>query len=130
MCYILNGNYDHYLDPVCLKSDHGADHKIEQQTVLEHVHDTIWSWQPPTSHHAVVEDSISEASRTDSSRRHLRQASRLMQLAEQVGLVNDSTCYVELGAGKGVCLVYLQRCVPCVLSFFPPCDIGTACDYS
>lgn len=51
-------------------------------------------------HSAILED-FNEPGREESSLRHLRQASSLLWLAEEKGLVSDKTCYVELGAGKG-----------------------------
>ncbi|CAH2263296.1 jg16106 [Pararge aegeria aegeria] len=51
--------------------------------------------------HSAVLPEFSEAGRTESSRRHLRQASSLMRLVEEEQLVADRTAYVELGAGKG-----------------------------
>ncbi|CAF4764330.1 unnamed protein product [Pieris macdunnoughi] len=51
-------------------------------------------------HPAVMDEFLTEG-RTESSLRHLRQASKLMHIMEDEGLVKDHTCYVELGAGKG-----------------------------
>lgn len=53
-------------------------------------------------HPAIMKDFLMDG-RTESSLRHLRQASRLMYVIEDEGLVQDNTCYVELGAGKGYC---------------------------
>ncbi|XP_047515556.1 tRNA:m(4)X modification enzyme TRM13 homolog isoform X5 [Pieris napi] len=50
-------------------------------------------------HPAVMDEFLTEG-RTESSLRHLRQASKLMHIMEDEGLVKDHTCYVELGAGK------------------------------
>lgn len=47
--------------------------------------------------------------RTESSLRHLRQASRLLHLVEEEQLVDPNTCYVELGAGKGHLSYYAWR---------------------
>ncbi|XP_045504885.1 tRNA:m(4)X modification enzyme TRM13 homolog isoform X2 [Colias croceus] len=51
--------------------------------------------------HTAVQEEWQTEGRTESSLRHLRQASRLMFLIEDESLVQDNTCYVELGAGKG-----------------------------
>lgn len=51
--------------------------------------------------HMAVQDEFNESHRAESSLRHLRQASQLLWLAEDEGLVEDRTCFVELGAGKG-----------------------------
>ncbi|XP_022129010.2 tRNA:m(4)X modification enzyme TRM13 homolog isoform X2 [Pieris rapae] len=51
-------------------------------------------------HPAVMDEFLTEG-RTESSLRHLRQASKLMHIMEDESLVKDHTCYVELGAGKG-----------------------------
>lgn len=51
--------------------------------------------------HEMVLEEFSEPDRTETSRRHLRQASSLLWLIEKEKLVNNNTCYVELGAGKG-----------------------------
>ncbi|XP_026316427.1 tRNA:m(4)X modification enzyme TRM13 homolog [Hyposmocoma kahamanoa] len=51
--------------------------------------------------HAAVAAEFADAGRAEGSRRHLRQASALLHLVEQHGLVQPGTCYVELGAGKG-----------------------------
>lgn len=52
--------------------------------------------------HAAVAAEFADAGRAEGSRRHLRQASALLHLVEQHGLVQPGTCYVELGAGKGL----------------------------
>lgn len=57
--------------------------------------------------HSAVASEFAEAGRTEGSRRHLRQASALLHLVEQHGLVQPGTCYVELGAGKGYQLDFL-----------------------
>ncbi|CAG9128538.1 unnamed protein product [Plutella xylostella] len=64
---------------------------------------------PPRDIHPVVLPEFSEPDRTEASRRHLRQASRLLRLLEDEGLVQDHTCYVELGAGKGHMSYYACR---------------------
>ncbi|CAH0718872.1 unnamed protein product, partial [Brenthis ino] len=51
--------------------------------------------------HACVREEFNEVGRTESSLRHLRQASQLLHLLEEEQLVAKNTCYVELGAGKG-----------------------------
>ncbi|KAI8440739.1 LOW QUALITY PROTEIN: hypothetical protein MSG28_009078 [Choristoneura fumiferana] len=57
--------------------------------------------EPPQPIHHTVAGEFAEPDRTESSLRHLRQTSALLWLAEREGLVQDNTCYVELGAGKG-----------------------------
>ncbi|KAJ2941120.1 hypothetical protein O0L34_g10356 [Tuta absoluta] len=57
--------------------------------------------------HAAVWEEFCEGDRTESSRRHMRQASSILHLAENAGLVRDRTCYVELGAGKGQLSYYM-----------------------
>ncbi|XP_028035654.1 tRNA:m(4)X modification enzyme TRM13 homolog isoform X1 [Bombyx mandarina] len=51
--------------------------------------------------HAAVAPEFNETDRQESSRRHLRQTSSLLWLVEEENLVDNETCYVELGAGKG-----------------------------
>ncbi|CAK1542434.1 unnamed protein product [Leptosia nina] len=51
--------------------------------------------------HPVVVEEFALSGRTESSLRHLRQVSRLMYVIEEEEMVQESTCYVELGAGKG-----------------------------
>ncbi|XP_045778291.1 tRNA:m(4)X modification enzyme TRM13 homolog [Maniola jurtina] len=51
--------------------------------------------------HSAVLPEFNEAGRTESSLRHLRQASSLLHVVEDEGLVANNTAYVELGAGKG-----------------------------
>ncbi|XP_050682846.1 tRNA:m(4)X modification enzyme TRM13 homolog isoform X2 [Leptidea sinapis] len=51
--------------------------------------------------HSVLREEYMQNGRTESSLRHLRQVSQLMWIVEDEGLVNNNTCYVELGAGKG-----------------------------
>ncbi|CAH0591722.1 unnamed protein product [Chrysodeixis includens] len=65
-----------------------------------HVKDHITSAQEHPIHSTVLEE-FSESDRAESSLRHLRQVSSLLWLVEDEGLVEDNTCYVELGAGKG-----------------------------
>lgn len=62
--------------------------------------------------HSAVSGDFNEPGREESSLRHLRQASSLLWLAEEKGLVADKTCYVELGAGKGQ-LSYYACCAWC-----------------
>lgn len=66
----------------------------------EHVEGNITTFPEHPIHKTIVEE-FSESDRTESSRRHLRQVSALLHLAEEEGLVGAGTCYVELGAGKG-----------------------------
>lgn len=51
--------------------------------------------------HGTVLEEFNNPGRTESSLRHLRQASSILHLIEKEGLVCDRNCYVELGAGKG-----------------------------
>ncbi|XP_047538754.1 tRNA:m(4)X modification enzyme TRM13 homolog isoform X2 [Vanessa atalanta] len=46
-------------------------------------------------------DEFNDPGRTESSLRHLRQASRLLHIVENEGFVKPNTCFIELGAGKG-----------------------------
>ncbi|KAI5631169.1 methyltransferase TRM13 domain-containing protein [Phthorimaea operculella] len=57
--------------------------------------------------HAAILEEFCEGDRMETSRRHMRQASSILHLAEKSGLVNDRTCYVELGAGKGQLSYYM-----------------------
>ncbi|CAH0663600.1 unnamed protein product [Spodoptera exigua] len=66
----------------------------------KHVAGNITTFPEHPIHNTIVEE-FSESDRTESSRRHLRQVSALLHLAEEEGLVGGDTCYVELGAGKG-----------------------------
>ncbi|KPJ11079.1 tRNA guanosine-2'-O-methyltransferase TRM13-like [Papilio machaon] len=66
----------------------------------EHVEGNIDSAPDMAIHSAVLEE-FTTAGRTESSLRHLRQASSILHLVEAEGLVQEGTCYVELGAGKG-----------------------------
>ncbi|CAG4987310.1 unnamed protein product [Colias eurytheme] len=66
----------------------------------KHIKDEIETLSERDIHTAVQEEWQTDG-RTESSLRHLRQASRLMYLIEDESLVHDNTCYVELGAGKG-----------------------------
>ncbi|XP_038219039.1 tRNA:m(4)X modification enzyme TRM13 homolog isoform X2 [Zerene cesonia] len=66
----------------------------------KHIKDEIGTLSERDIHPAVKEEWQTDG-RTESSLRHLRQASRLMYLIEEESLVHDNTCYVELGAGKG-----------------------------
>nr|XP_012552706.1 uncharacterized protein LOC101740311 isoform X4 [Bombyx mori] len=59
---------------------------------------------PERAIHAAVAPEFNEADRQESSRRHLRQTSSLLWLVEEENLVDNETCYVELGAGKAVVL--------------------------
>ncbi|XP_050355282.1 tRNA:m(4)X modification enzyme TRM13 homolog [Nymphalis io] len=51
--------------------------------------------------HTTVLDEFNDPGRTESSLRHLRQASRLLHIVENEGFVKPNTCFIELGAGKG-----------------------------
>ncbi|XP_026497244.2 tRNA:m(4)X modification enzyme TRM13 homolog isoform X1 [Vanessa tameamea] len=51
--------------------------------------------------HTTVLDEFNDPGRTESSLRHLRQASRLLHVVENEGFVKPNTCFIELGAGKG-----------------------------
>ncbi|KAJ8728487.1 hypothetical protein PYW07_006183 [Mythimna separata] len=75
---------------------------IDKVNVLyeKHVKDNITTAPEYPIHSSVLEE-FSESERAESSRRHLRQVSSLLRLAEAEGLVAPHTCYVELGAGKG-----------------------------
>ncbi|XP_022823899.1 tRNA:m(4)X modification enzyme TRM13 homolog [Spodoptera litura] len=66
----------------------------------KHVEGNITTFPEHPIHNTIVKE-FSESDRTESSRRHLRQVSALLHLAEEEGLVGAGTCYVELGAGKG-----------------------------
>ncbi|XP_028168877.1 tRNA:m(4)X modification enzyme TRM13 [Ostrinia furnacalis] len=74
----------------------------------KYVKDNISTVEEQPIHPIVLED-YEQGDRTESSRRHLQQASSLLRLAEQEGLVRDRTCYVELGAGKGHMSYYAWR---------------------
>lgn len=67
---------------------------------LEHLKDKIKTL-PEKPIHACIREEFNEVGRTESSLRHLRQASQLLHLLEEEQLVTKNTCYVELGAGKG-----------------------------
>nr|XP_026497245.1 tRNA:m(4)X modification enzyme TRM13 homolog isoform X2 [Vanessa tameamea] len=57
--------------------------------------------------HTTVLDEFNDPGRTESSLRHLRQASRLLHVVENEGFVKPNTCFIELGAGKD----YALRCI-------------------
>lgn len=61
--------------------------------------DNVEEFSERAIHPAVAAEWAQE--RGSGSRRHLRQASALLHLAQAEGLVRDGACYVELGAGKG-----------------------------
>lgn len=65
--------------------------------------------EPEHPIHSTVLEEFSQCDRTESSLRHLRQASSILWLTENEGLVNNNTCYVELGAGKGQLSYYACR---------------------
>ena len=75
---------------------------------LENVKDNITTLPEKAIHSSVLED-FQMAGRTESSLRHLRQASRLLHLLEEEQLVDDNTCFVELGAGKGTIIKIVLR---------------------
>ncbi|KAJ0172458.1 hypothetical protein K1T71_011597 [Dendrolimus kikuchii] len=77
----------------------------------KHLKDNIKSIEEQPIHKTVLPE-FNEEERTESSRRHLRQASSLLWLIQREGLVEDCTCYVELGAGKGQ-LSYYAFCAWC-----------------
>ncbi|XP_053616462.1 tRNA:m(4)X modification enzyme TRM13 homolog [Plodia interpunctella] len=74
----------------------------------KYVKHEIKSLKEQPIHWTVVEE-FSDPSRTESSLRHLRQTSSLLHMMETAGLVRDHTCYVELGAGKGLVSYYLWQ---------------------
>ncbi|XP_013197272.2 LOW QUALITY PROTEIN: tRNA:m(4)X modification enzyme TRM13 homolog [Amyelois transitella] len=74
----------------------------------KHVKHEITTLEEMPIHWTVLEE-FNDPTRTESSRRHLRQTSSLLHVMEQAGLVQDHTCYVELGAGKGIVSYYLWR---------------------
>ncbi|CAH0397674.1 unnamed protein product [Chilo suppressalis] len=65
---------------------------------------TVETIEEQEIHETILAD-FQDASRTESSLRHLRQASSLLRAAERAMLVRPDTCYVELGAGKGSCAI-------------------------
>ncbi|XP_047515554.1 tRNA:m(4)X modification enzyme TRM13 homolog isoform X3 [Pieris napi] len=73
---------------------------LVQTTINTYLKDKIDTMPDREIHPAVMDEFLTEG-RTESSLRHLRQASKLMHIMEDEGLVKDHTCYVELGAGKG-----------------------------
>ncbi|KAL0879819.1 hypothetical protein ABMA27_003526 [Loxostege sticticalis] len=83
---------------------------IEKVNMLydKHIKDNITTVAEEPIHPIVLED-YTQSDRAESSRRHLRQASSLLRLAEREGLVQDRSCYVELGAGKGHMSYYAWR---------------------
>ncbi|XP_023948496.2 tRNA:m(4)X modification enzyme TRM13 homolog isoform X2 [Bicyclus anynana] len=93
--------------------------QIPLQKILQVIHkvnvlydtylkDSIVSVPEQPIHSALLQE-FSEAGRTESSRRHLRQVSSLMHLMESERLVADNTAYVELGAGKGQLSYYVWQ---------------------
>lgn len=76
-------------------------HSTQVSQFAEHLQGNIKSIEEQPIHETVLPE-FNEPERTESSRRHLRQVSSLLWLIQQEGLVNDCTCYVELGAGKGM----------------------------
>ncbi|XP_013171435.1 PREDICTED: tRNA:m(4)X modification enzyme TRM13 homolog isoform X2 [Papilio xuthus] len=82
-------------------------HVIDKINCLykEHVEVNIENAPEMAIHNAVLEE-FTTVGRTESSLRHLRQASSILHLVEAEGLVKEGTCYVELGAGKGQLSVF------------------------
>ncbi|KAM3955457.1 tRNA:m(4)X modification enzyme TRM13 homolog [Aphomia sociella] len=74
----------------------------------KHVQGNVTTFPEQPIHSAVLDD-FNEENRTESSRRHIRQASSLLWIMEKEGLVQDNTCYIELGAGKGQLSLYASR---------------------
>ncbi|XP_013144151.1 PREDICTED: tRNA:m(4)X modification enzyme TRM13 homolog, partial [Papilio polytes] len=74
----------------------------------EHIEGNIENAPEMPIHSAVLEE-FTRVGRTESSLRHLRQASSILHLVEAEGLVQEGTCYVELGAGKGQLSVFAAR---------------------
>ncbi|CAK1588846.1 unnamed protein product [Parnassius mnemosyne] len=86
-------------------------HKVIDKVNLlynDHVAGNIETIPEKPIHETVLEE-FSTPGRTESSLRHLRQASSILYLVEAAGLVHDKTCYVELGAGKGQLSFYASN---------------------
>ncbi|XP_072945447.1 tRNA:m(4)X modification enzyme TRM13 homolog [Epargyreus clarus] len=83
---------------------------IDKVNILydKYVKDTITVIDEQPIHEVVLEE-FNEERRAESSLRHLRQVSSLLHLMEAEGLVQDNTCYVELGAGKGQFSYYAYK---------------------
>lgn len=54
--------------------------------------------------HDVLRDKLSDETCGSNVRKHLLQNASLLGHLEQVGLVRDDTCFIEFGAGKGICI--------------------------
>lgn len=52
--------------------------------------------------HNVLEDKLSDETCGNNVRKHLLQNASLLGHLEQAGLVQDDTCFIEFGAGKGL----------------------------
>lgn len=52
--------------------------------------------------HDVLEHKLTNKSYGANTRKHLLQNSSLLKHLEQAGLVQDDTCFIEFGAGKGM----------------------------
>lgn len=59
--------------------------------------------------HPSVSTELSNEQRGNNTIRHLQQTSSLLNIIEANNLLNDNTCFAELGAGKG-CFVQLIYC--------------------
>lgn len=77
-----------------------------------HLKDKILTF-PEQPIHTTVLDEFNEPGRTESSLRHLRQASQLLHIVENEQLCKPNTCYVELGAGKGTFFIIVLHCCKC-----------------
>lgn len=56
---------------------------------------------PTMQPHPSVSAELSDEKRGNNTKRHLQQTSTLLNIIESNNLLNDNTCYAELGAGKG-----------------------------
>lgn len=55
--------------------------------------------------HNALEDKLNDETCGSNVRRHLLQNASLLGHLEQAGLMQDDTCFIEFGAGKGTFLL-------------------------
>jgi Methyltransferase TRM13 len=66
--------------------------------------------------HPVLEEEIKRPELGAPALKHLLQNSSLISLMEDRGLLKDNTCFVEMGAGKGISSKHLKKTL--VTDFF------------
>ncbi|EFA11905.1 tRNA:m(4)X modification enzyme TRM13 homolog-like Protein [Tribolium castaneum] len=62
--------------------------------------------------HKVVEAEMAKPEYGDKSKKHLKQASAILGLLDESGLIKPETCFVEFGAGRGLLSYWLAQACP------------------